>query len=297
MATLTLHANFNSAICINGNFLGFIEESKPLTLPLPASDTFFTAVSCESGCKVLNYFLSFKDGIRLLPCSGRLCRWADDLYELFFVFEKEAVPPPPVILKEERWGNETVGLCGGYFLKEGARGCNYFPERIDDYELCGDHAILKQKRTVIIIDKDLKESLRRENCSYIRDSKNIILRFTPGEMDFFTVEQVFNDSVISSKIIQAQCNTVLDRLRCFCQAVRLDCNVDDFITPSLKSQMSIEDIKSFLGIFDQTDSCRYLSTQDDNAIALRYMVDQCNFHYLSFRFTLVNGLIDDICEL
>lgn len=298
MATLTLRTNCTAAVSINGSFLGFIEENTHLTLPLPASDTYFAAISCEESHNPLNYFLSFKNGAHLLPCSGRLCRWNDDIYELFFVFDKTTPPPPPVILKQEQWGSSIVGLCGGYFIKEDNNGCKYFPEIIDNYTLATEYAILTKGRTVIILDKSLNEILRRECCTYIKDSDKIILRFTPGEMDFFTVEQIFYKTIISSKIIQQECQTHFDRLRCFCQAVRLNTDFSSFLTPSLKSAMTEANIKDFLGVFDCTDTCRYIPNADNNAVALRYMVDSSNYHYICYRFTTdTSGLIDDISEL
>ncbi len=297
MATLTLRTNSTAAISINGNFLGFLEENKTLTLPLPSSDTYFTAVTNKQNCNQLNYFITFETGIRLLPCSGRLCRWSEDIYELFFVFEETFPTPPPVILKEGHWDNELIGLCGGYFLIERKSGYKYFPEIIDDYDIFDQYSILKQKDSVIIIDKSFNEILRRDCCAYIKDSEKIILRFTPGEMDFFAVEQVFNGTIISSKIIQADCDSDFDRLRCFCQAVRLNLDFEKFLTPSLKNQMAPNDIIDFLGIFDATDSCRYLPKDIENSLALRYMVDQSNFHYICYRFKIDSGLIDDISEI
>ena len=297
MATLTLCTNLTAAVSINGNFLGFLEENKTLTLPLPTSDTYFTAVTNKTNCNQLNYFITFERGIRLSSCSGRLCRWSEDIYELFFVFEEALLPPPPVILKEGHWNNKLIGLCGGYFLIENKTGYKYFPEIVDDYDIFNEYAILKKKDTVIIIDKNLNEILRRDCCAYIKDSDKIILRFTPGEMDFFFVEQIFNGTILSSKMIQADCNSDFDRLRCFCQAVRLNLDFDKFLTPSLKSQMTQSDITEFLGVFDATDSCRYLPKDTESSLALRYMVDKSNFHYICYRFKIDSGLIDDISEI
>ena len=299
MATLTLRTNITCAISLNGQFLGMLYEDKPITIPLPCDYTFFSAIPEDSNYPCLNYFLSFKGGIKLLSCTGRLCKWNNDIYELFFVFKNLRQPPPPVILKEGLWGRDTVGLCGGYFLIENNNGYNYFPEIVDGYEVLSENfALLQKESTVFIINKNMEEVLKRDFCTYEKSRNGTILRFTPGDMDFFTIEQIFNERILSSKIIQADCKSTFDRLRCFCQALRLNLNCQEFLTPSLLSQMSVENIKDFLGIFDQTDSCRYI-TSHENSLALRYMVDPCNFHYLCYQFKIdsATNLIDDIFEL
>ncbi len=300
MATLTLQTNITCAISINGGFLGILYKEKPITIPLPADYTFFSAIPENSDYPCLNYFLTCQGEIRLITCSGRLCKWNDDIYELFFVFNKSTPPPPPVILKEGLWGQQTVGLCGGYFLKENGNGYDYFPKNIDDYEIISKNfVLLKSDDTVYIVNENMEEVLQRKNCTYEKSGDNLILNFTPGDMDFFTVRQIFNNKIISSEIIQADCQNTFDRLRCFCQAIRLNVNCEGFLTPSLLSQMSIENIKDFLGIFDQTDQCRYLATNCETALALRYMVDPCNFHYICYQFKMdsATNLIDDIFEI
>ena len=300
MATLTLRTNITCAICINGNFSGFLYKDKALTLPLPDSYTYFSAVPEDFNYPTLNCFLSCENGLRLLPCSGKLYKWTDNIYELFFNFEKPTSSPPPVIIKEGLWDKHTVGLCGGYFLIETQHGYKYFPEIIDGYEIISaDHALLTKGATVFIINKNMEKILKRDFCTYEINQGKTILRFTPGNMDFFTVEQVFIKAIVSSKIIQADCVSTFDRLRCFCQAVRLNLNCSNFLTPSLLNQMSIENVKDFLGVFDQTDSCRYLAKDDENSLALRYMIDPYNFHYLCYHFNVdsASGLIDDIFEI
>ncbi len=296
MATLTLKADFLAFITLNGNFIGKIDHDCEITIPFPSSETLFCAIPADSTYKQLNYFIA--NG-KLLPCSGRLCKWSEDIFELFFVFEKDSPLPPPIILKQDLWRENTVGLCGGYFVMEKQNGFSYFPEIASDYQLLsGDHVVLIQNKTVTVINRNMEEVFKRNNCVDFHVSKNILtVRFTPGDMDFFTIEQIFDKKLLSTKIIKADCNTTFDRLRCFCQSLRLDVDVSDFITPQLKEQMGINSIKEFLGVFDQTDYCRYLSTQANNAVALRYMVDPCNFHYCSFEFKFRENLIDDIIEL
>lgn len=299
MATLTLITNVTAAISLNGRFLGMLYEDKPITIPLPCDYTFFSAIPQDSNYGCLNYFLSCQGEIKLLPCTGRLCKWSNNIYELFFVFNKTQQAPPPVILKEGLWGRQTVGLCGGYFLIEKNNGYNYFSKIVDGYEILSENfALLKKENTIFIINRDMEEIFRRDFCTYEKSHNGVILRFTPGDMDFFTIEQIFNEKIISSKIIQADCKSTFDRLRCFCQAIRLNLNCQEFLTPSLLSQMSIESIKEFLGVFDQTDSCRYVNSEE-NSLALRYMVDPCNFHYLCYQFKIdsATNLIDDIFEI
>lgn len=299
MATLTLQTNITAAISLNGHFLGILYKDKPITIPLPADYTFFSAVPENPDYLCLNYFLTYQGEIKLLPCSGRLCKWNDDIYELFFVFKFNVLPPPPVILKEGFWGQQTVGLCGGYFLLENRNGYVCFPKCVDDYEIFSDKfAILKSEDIIYIVNKNMEEVLQRNHCSYERSDNTLILRFTPGDMDFFMVEQVFNDKIISSKIIQADCSNTFDHLRCFCQAIRLNISCEKFLTPSLLQQMTTESIKDFLGVFDQTDHCRYL-TNNETSLALRYMVDPYNFHYICYQFKIdsASGLIDDIYEI
>lgn len=299
MATLTLKTNITCAISLNGCFLGILSEEKPITMPLPCDYTFFSAIPQDSNYPCLNYFLTVGSEIKLLPCTGRLCKWTNDIYELFFVFNKTEQAPPPVILKEGVWGRQTVGLCGGYFLIENNNGYNYFPQIVDSYEILSDtFALLKKESTVFIINRNLEKVLSRDFCTYERIHNGVVLRFTPGDMDFFTIEQIFNETITSSKIIQADCKSTFDRLRCFCQAIRLNLNCENFLTPSLLSQMSIESIREFLGVFDQTDSCRYVNS-GENSIALRYMVDPYNFHYLCYQFKIdsATNLIDDIFEI
>lgn len=296
MATLTLKTDFLAFITLNGNFIGKIDHDCDITIPFPSSETLFCAIPADSAYKQLNY--SIING-KLLPCSGRLCKWSEDIYELFFVFEKERSLPPPVILKQDTWRESSIGLCGGYFVTEEKNVYNYFPEPIDDYLiLSNEYVVLLKEQTVKVINRNMEEVFKRDNCIDYHVSKNALtVLFTAGDMDFFTIEQIFDKKLVSSKIIKADCNTAFDRLRCFCQSLRLDVDVSEFITPQLKEQMGIESIKNFLGVFDQTDSCRYLSKQTDNAVALRYMVDPYNFHYCSFEFKFRDNLIDDIIEL
>lgn len=296
MATLTLKTNITSFIMLNGSFLGKLNDNDEITVPFPKNDMLFCAIPTEKTYKQLTYCISDE---KLMPCSGRLCRWSQDIYELIFQFEKESPLPPPIILKQDTWQDNTIGLCGRYFVIESSNGFNYFPEPVDDYQiLSNDHVVLKKDNTVTVINRNMEKVFQRTDCIHHNISKGILsLNFTPGDMDFFTIEQIFDKKLISTKIIKADCSTTFDRLRCFCQAVRLDSNIDEFITPSLKSQMSRESIKEFLGVFDQTDYCKFLSRKVDNAVALRYMVDPYNYHYLCFEFTMINGLIDDISEL
>lgn len=72
---------------------------------------------------------------------------------------------------------------------------------------------------------------------------------------------------------------------------------ESFLTDSLKRDMSFEDIREFLGVFDETDLPEYVFKERENTVALRYMLDEWNFHYMCFEFVLKGSLIDDICQL
>lgn len=304
MSTLTIHTNIICALSINGNFYGILYPEKPITVPTPKADTYLCAVPQDGEYPTLNYFICCEQGIRLLPCSGRLARWNESFYELFFVFEKKSVTPPPVILKQEKWGDGIAGLAGGYFVFESNSGCKYFPEAIEDFTpLTGEHMLFKQKNGILVIDRRMNVILKRDSADCRIENGVLIIKFTLGDMDFFTVEQRFDRKIISTRIINEEYTCIFDRLRCFCQAVRLDLRdvALSFVTPSLKEQMSFEAIKEFLGVFDQTDGCRYLSESSDNTVALRYMVDSSNFHYMCYRFKTDHStgipLIDDIEEI
>ena len=287
MSTLTIYTNIICVLSINGNFYGILYPEKPLTVPTPKADTYICAVPQSEEYPSLNYFIQCGQGIRLLPCSGRLARWSESFYDLFLVFKKNPPLPPPVILKQQKWGDGIAGLAGGYFVFENNGGCKYFPEAIKDFvPLSTEHMILRQESSLLVIDREMNVVLKRDRADYRIENGILTLNFTPGDMDFFTVEQRFDKKIISTRIINEDYSCTFDRLRCFCQAVRL--NLEEialrFVTPALKEQMSFDAIKDFLGIFDQTDTCKYLSESTDGTVALRYMVDESNFHYMCYRF-------------
>ncbi len=304
MSTLTIYTNIICALSINGSFYGILYPEKPITVPTPSTDTYISAVPQDEDYLQQNYFIRREQDIRLLPCSGRLARWNESFYELFFVFKKKPLLPPPVILKQQKWGDGVAGLAGGYFVFENNSGCNYFPESVRDFvPLSNEHMVLQQESALLIIDRRMNVILKRESAEYAIENGILTLLFTPGDMDFFTIEQKFDKKIFSTRVINEEYSCDFDRLRCFCQAVRLDLKdiALSFLSPSLKEQMSFEAIKDFLGVFDQTDRCRYLSENSDSAVALRYMVDSSNFHYMCYRFKTDGStgaaLIDDIEEI
>ncbi len=308
MATLILTTCTPCAISLNGSFCGFLYNNKELTLPLPNGETVFCATPLNNDFQPTNCFIDVANGPRLMPCDAKLLKWNHDIYELRFEFKKAVLPPPPVILKEYRWAKGFIGLCGGYIVFEKPNGSRtYYDNLVDDLILFTEAVVLAKKDNFLIpLDINLNPLCHPLPCDNFKiEGNRLFVSFTPGDMDFFTVEQIFdaNLNLVSSDIITGQCSCAFDHLRLFCQAVRL--NISDvalgYLTPSLKEEMNFESIKDFLGFFDQTDKPRYLSAFNENTLALRYKIDESNFHYICYDFTFNTTtdtiLIDDIHEV
>jgi hypothetical protein len=250
-------------------------------------------------------YIIIKEG-RLLPAPARLNKWHDDIYELVLEFRRPPCALPPIVTKELQW-NGYLGLCGGYVVHENLNGTRrFFSTPVNDVTIFNKKVLAETNGGLMVLNEELEVIKEINPCdSYQANGTQLTVTFTPGDMDLFTVEQVYDEkfNLISTVLKEEKCVTELDRLRAFCQAVRL--NLKDvamgFITDTLKQETSFESIKEFLGIFDQTDTPRYLSRQTENAIALRYCIDKYNFHYMCYEFSFdaTTGvkLIDDISEL
>lgn len=304
MATLQICTDSTAVICLNGGFIGTTSPEKPLTVPLPMQDSLFTAYSCGED-SVINCFITCNGTIRLASARARLCRWSDDIYELIISFEKEKPLPPPIILKEQEFRGGCVGLCGGYLVYRKSDGSTvYHPSPADNFEIFHKYILLFSKGRVTVLTQDLTEVLT-EPCNAYKLGTALELSFTPGDMDFFTVTRSFSPELklIATRTESFRPETVSDRIRCFCQAVRL--GIEDvfasLVTIGLKSESTLDDVRNFMGVFDQTDTPRYLSSQSENTVALRYKVDENNFHYMCYKFKIDTttgiALIDDVEEL
>ncbi len=308
MATLILTANATCAISLNGGFMGILYPDKEITAPLPRGETFFCATPLSQSLSPINCLLTNNNQPQLSICQGKLFRWNGDIYQLYFDFKEEPYPPPPVIIKEKPWSRGYVGLCGSYLVYEAPEGsrCHY-PEPVDDFFIFSQDCVLAKKENVLIpLNRSLEPFKEIIPCKDFNIQDNRLkTTFTPGDMDFFTVEQIFDAdlNLVSTKILEENCVSVFDTLRLFCQSVRLNIfdTTSKFLTPSLKAEMDLNSIKEFLGIFDQTDRPRYLSHFNENTVALRYKIDQSNFHYMCYEFSVSTTtdtiLIDDISEL
>lgn len=308
MATLILTANATCAVSLNGGFMGILYPDKEITTPLSNGELFFSATPIEQYLVPINCLITNTPQPHLLICDAKLFKWNQDIYQLYFDFKETPCTPPPIILKEQSWARGYIGLCGSYLVFEKPDGSRcHFNKPIDDFFIFSDFCVLaKIKNTLVPLNHNLEPFREIIPCNNFNIQDNgIKTTFTPGDMDFFTVEQSFDKSLnlVSSKILEENCTCTFDILRLFCQAVRL--NIFDtalkFLTPSLKAEMDLNSIKEFLGIFDQTDKPRYLSRFNENTVALRYKIDESNFHYMCYEFTLSTTtdavLIDDIGEL
>lgn len=306
MATLIITSETCGGISLNGSFLSCIKSGGSVSVPLGSTPPFISFFPVE--CGFLPAFFMLEQAGSLLKvhsCNGRLMRWSGDIYELRILPARTPCPPPPIITCETRWGDGYAGLAGGYFVCQDSRGSRYcadFPA--EKFTLLSENfVLLESSSAAAIINRDVRlvhpPFYRAE---HFFDGKTLSLTFSPGEMDFFTVTQKF--SVDGMRLISSSCKcesavTVPDRLRCFSQAVRLGMKdeAESFLTESLKKDMSFEDIREFLGVFDETDLPEYVFKERENTVALRYMLDEWNFHYMCFEFVLKGELIDDICQL
>lgn len=307
MATLILNADIDCAITLNGVYQGVLYNNKELSLPLINNETVICATAFDNGFLPVTCFIT-PDPVLLQSGNACLFKWNEEIYQLSFMFKKLFSQAPPVILKEKPWAKGFLGLCGDYLVFEDQRGKrNYFPEPITDFDILNDSCVLAKTLTHIIpLNNNLTpicSPLPYREYSFNEGILKTV--FSPGDMDFIEVHQSFNENLtlIKNEITHLTCQSTFDHLRLFCQAVRLD--IKDlalkYLSPSLKQEMNFDNIKNFLGIFDQTDKPKYLSSFSENAIALRYKLDDRNFHYMCYEFNIITTtgipLIDDIREL
>ncbi|MBE7092116.1 MAG: hypothetical protein E7365_02925 [Clostridiales bacterium] len=307
MASLILNTNIDCAITFNGSFQGALYNNKEISLPLINDEIVICATAFDNNFLPINCFIT-SDPVRLQKGSAHLYKWNEEIYVLSFIFEKFCCSTPPIILKELPWAKGFLGLCGDYLVYENQKGTRtYFPEPVLDFQPLNDSFVLARTGTHIIpLNKNLTPFCNPLPCrEYFLNGENLEIVFSPGDMDFIDVHQTFNENLnlIKTEIVPCVCNNVFDHLRLFCQAVRLDIRdlALNYLTPSLKKEMDFNSIKNFLGIFDQTDKPKYLSNLNENAVALRYKIDEHNFHYMCYEFNIVTTtgmpLIDDIQEL
>ena len=302
MSTLTVKANAPCALFLNGGFLTFLKEENEYTLPMPQGCAMLSAHPFDSRYSALDYFIEDK---LLLSCGGRLCRWSEELFELFFVFTFSPCCLPPIITKEAEWAKGYAGICGGYFVFE-KNDRKAYPTPVEDFFIISQtHMLLKGIQGFCVIDEDLNEVLPPMKLTDFSVDNGLSLTFSPGDMELIRIHRKYSPQMhlLSTAAELESCQTPTDRLRLFCQAVRLDLKNEalSFLTEDLKEAMPFEEIKEFLGIFDQVDIPRYSFAGIKNSIALRYMVNESNFHYMCYEFTIDTttgvALIDDIAQL
>lgn len=303
MPTLEIRSSLTCAIHVNGVYAGTVFSEKSITLPFSLAETVFYAIPLENDAAPV--YIIIKEG-RLLRSHARLNKWSEEIFELILTPPPYRKPVPPIITKEQKW-NGYLGLCGEYLVHEALDGTrSFFDTPVKDFVPFGKAVLAIGEKHVIPLGAALTPI--REPIpftEYKLENNFLFLYLTPGDMDFFTVISTYDESLrlISSEIQEEKCVTDLDRIRAFCQATRLGLKDTalQFISPALKAEMDFESIKEFLGIFDQTDTPRYLSRHAENAVALRYCIDEWNFHYICYEFTLSTTtgvkLIDDITEL
>lgn len=307
MATLILSTDIDCAVTLNGVFQGALYNNKEISLPVINNETVICATAFNNDFLPVTCLIS-PDPIFLQSGNARLFKWNEEIFQLHFDFKKSFCQAPPVILKEQPWAKGFLGLCGDYLVFENQSGARtYFPDPVTDFEVFNDSCVLARTPERIIPLNVNLEPLCTPLPYREYSLNNGILKtaFFPGDMDFIEVHQSFNQSLslIKSEIAPVACQSTFDHLRLFCQAVRLDIKdvALNYLTPSLKEEMNFDNIKSFLGVFDQTDKPKYLANLNDSSVALRYKIDDRNFHYICYGFNIVTTtgtpLIDDIREL
>ena len=309
MQLLSVRCVQTGALSANGAFVALLKPGEEATLPLTRSETvlFF----CPTDPRFLPECLLLRESAgawTLSPGGGRLCRWREDLYELTLLPAPVPVPPVPLMRKEERWGAFYAGLCGDRFVLEAPPGrFTVCPETgISDFSLLSPQfALLTGEDFLLAVDSQLHTVLPKTPGGRLtRDGGALTLEFPV--MDLFRARQTLDPATLrptSVSLQHAAPQTNEDLLRCFCQAVRLgdDDTAEGWMTDALRQAMSAEDVRRFLGAFDAVEEIRFSAKRSDNALALRYVVDEWNFHYICYEFTLVNTsgavLIDDIAQL
>ncbi len=297
-------------LAVNNSFAGEVLPNQSISVPAGSGTTYIAAYPLEEdGLPV--WVAIENDGmlLHLAPCSGRLCRWSDEIYELELCIKKKKPEFPPFILNEKKWGAAFAGICAGFFVAEDEHGARRFfqcEEPIDDFSvLSAGYAALQSGKKLTVVTQEMTAVLSLEVNTFSVENNRLYLRFYPGGMDSYEILQTYNTATMErmeSVIERRESETELSAIRCFCEAVRLDLKEEalSFLTPGLTEDMSFEEIKDFLGPFDSIEEVRYLPNSPLHSVALRYAVDACNFHYLCYEFHIISGdrpLIDDIAQL
>lgn len=307
MPTVILSSNADGAFFLNGSFLSTVKQKGTLSVPLGTSPSFISFFPVIKDRLPVFALLEYEHSLlKCSHCRGELLRWSDSIYE-FFVFSDEKPPSlPPIVTCESQWGNGFAGIAGGHFVcqdKNGSRCQTGF--LTEKFRILSENFILLENgSSLAVINKNTDFVLPPVTCAeYSFDGKILSVTFSVGKMDFFKISQTF--SVVDMHLLSSDCrcedpSSPSCKIRCFCQAVRLNLkeNALRFLSDSFKSDTSFDDIRNFLGTFDETDLPRHIFTEKENTVALRYMLDENNFHYNCFYFpTDNNGLIDDIVQL
>lgn len=303
MPAITVKSNTDVTLTLNGTYAGFIKRGETLSLPIGNKTSVISAMPISEKYFPCSCLIESGSILHLVSSSSSLFKWSDEIYEL----ELELVPYPcalpPIITCEENWGNGYAGICGGFFVFEDKFGKrSFFPETVDSFSVLSDRfAVIEKDSLLAVIGNDMSIKFPfTEAAIYNKEGNSLIIRFSPGEMDCFEVCQRFsleNMHLISSSVSKADADTPFNTIRCFCQAVRLklESTAMDFLVPDIG--MSFDDIFNFLGVFDRTESVKFISA-GENAVALRYKLDDCNYHYMCYEFTFSdNGKIYDITQI
>lgn len=305
MPTVILSPNTDGAFSVNGSFLSVVKKSGTISVPLGTAPSFISFFPAEKDRLPVFALLEYNG--TLLKCSesrAELMRWSESVYELFVFSDKKPPCIPPIVTSESQWSNGFAGIAGGYFIFQSKEGTRYFNGfTVNNFRILSDKFVLLENNSALtVLSRDMNPVFPPVfGAEYTFDSKTLTITFSPGKMDYFKVTQVF--SITDMRLLSSSCrceSVPPHSFRCFCQAVRLNLKecAEKFLTESLKNDMSFEEIRAFLGTFDETDLPRQVYTDRENTVALRYMLDENNFHYMCFSFTAdKNGLIDDIIQL
>lgn len=300
MASLIVFCKEKGSIFINGGFF-CICEGNSVTVPLGSENTVINYFPFDGEFCPLCFEISKNPSIH--GGESTLCKWNEEIFELTLCPKEYYKPVAPITVHQTMWGKGYAGICGGFFCTEFDGKTESCSEPAEKFEILSEkYALIKSKNTVTIVNKSCEQRMKIENVINYSVSHSILsVEFSPGKMDFFTVLQQYETkemTIVKNEIIKSETETVSDRIRCFCQAVRL--NMEDaaaeFMTEGLKKEMEFSSVREFLGNFDETDTVRY-GGQRENSIALKYKIDKWNYVCGVYTFKLKNGLIDDIEQI
>ena len=308
MPSLLISANEQCVVSINGSFLGLIRQGDEKNIPLSTGQSLFVVQPVEALWEPLVCIIE-NSGEPHCICGGVLSRWSEEIYCLRLELFPKRVSPPPLLMKEEKWGDGFAGLCGDCFVFEDSLGNRSFiDEPVEDFVILSKKfVLLKQQDSLCVIDRALNKVIAPVPCENFRIENNgLILSFVPWNMDCFTLEERYSLedlSLIKSDLTFLKRETPLDLVRSFCQCVRLSREAEalELLTPSLKREFSFQSIKDFLGPFDACESVRFISSPANNTLALRYKIDRFNYHFLCYELSVDASsgtpLIDDVSQL